>query len=326
MSPAPSWKTNHQITHPPTHSLTLTHSLPPLLLTCPLTQPFQKHHETPCDLHFLVSFSLFLQGYTQSGALFRAKTRALEKLLAKSLAPLKLRPTLLYPTAPNRLSARDIPGYEPVSSTHDGAAREEPEMDAWAWFRKDERSGAYRLLPQGMQAIATCIRDEAGGHVDGVVGFSQGGAMAAMVASALEYVDNGSKWREIPPPPPPSAAAATTTTTTTEDYSWDWVSSLRKANGGKPLKFSVIYSGFYAPPAELGWLYEPKIKTPTLHFIGSLDTVVEESRSQGLVDRSEDPVVVVHPGGHYVPVNREWVMPLVGFVRKCCEDGADTSN
>lgn len=248
-----------------------------------------------------------LSGYTQSGALFRAKTRALEKLLAKSLAPLKLRPTLLYPTAPNRLSPRDIPGYEPSNAE----SPEDADMDAWAWFRKDERSGAYRLLPEGMEAIAKCIRDEAGGAVDGVVGFSQGGAMAALLAAALEYLGGGGKRREAPP--------------AEGGYTWDWVSSLRAANGDKPLKFSVIYSGFFAPPPQLGWLYEPKIRTPTLQFIGSLDTVVEEGRSRGLVARSEDPVVVVHPGGHYVPVNREWVMPLVGFVRKCCEDDADES-
>jgi hypothetical protein len=72
-------------------------------------------------------------------------------------------------------------------------------------------------------------------------------------------------------------------------------------------------------PGERGGVYEPKVRTPTLHYLGSLDTVVEEGRSKGLVERCEEPVVVVHPGGHYVPVSKEWVMPLVGFVRKCVE-------
>ena len=61
--------------------------------------------------------------------------------------------------------------------------------------------------------------------------------------------------------------------------------------------------------------------TPTLQFIGSLDTVVEEGRSRGLEERSENPIILVHPGGHYVPVNKQFVMPLVGFIRQCCEDG-----
>ncbi|KAK4451171.1 serine hydrolase-domain-containing protein [Podospora aff. communis PSN243] len=232
---------------------------------------------------------LMLHGYTQSGPLFRAKTRALEKLMAKALAPLNLVPALIYPTAPNRLSARDIPGFE-VKDGEEGD--EEGEIDSWAWWRRDEASGEYRFLEEGMERLVETIRDVEGG-VDGVVGFSQGGSVAAVLASAME------EGRTVP-----------------EGEKWEWVRRVREANGGRALKFAVVYSGFWAVPQEMGWVYEPKVRTPTLHYLGSLDTVVEEGRSRGLVERCEEPVVVVHPGGHYVPVSKEWVMPLVGFVRK----------
>jgi fermentation-respiration switch protein FrsA (DUF1100 family) len=236
-------------------------------------------------------------GYTQSGPLFHAKTRALEKLLVKHLAPLGFAPALLYPTAPNRLSPRDIPGY---LASADGSTAADEEMDSWAWWRRDEASGTYRFLDEGFSHLAAAVR-EAGG-VDGVIGFSQGGAAAAMLAAALE----------------PSRAVPDAT----GPYGWEWVRALRQANGARPLRFAVSYSGFFAPVKELGWLYEPKVATPTLHFLGGLDTVVDERRSRGLVERCEDPVVVVHPGGHYVPVNKEWVVPLVGFIMKYCkEDG-----
>ncbi|KAG9259019.1 dihydrofolate reductase [Emericellopsis atlantica] len=227
--------------------------------------------------------------YTQSGALFRAKTRALEKLLAKVLSPVSLHPTLIYPTGPNRLLPRDIPGFVPKEDGDD-----DEQGDSWAWFRKDEASGQYRLFDKGMDTIATAIRESGG--VDGVVGFSQGGFMAGAVASALE---------ETRAPP--------------EGPDGDWARKLREANGGKGLKFAVPYSGFFAPVESLQWLYEPKIKTPTLHYLGSLDTVVEESRSMGLVDRCEQPVVITHPGGHHVPVSKEWVMPLAGFIKQHAE-------
>lgn len=162
-----------------------------------------------------------------------------------------------------------------------------------------------------MEALARCIRDDGGGGIDGVVGFSQGGAVAAMLAAALEFLPGDARRA--------AAAGAGGDSTATPG----WPSSLREANGGRPLKFAVVYSGFFAPQAELAWLYEPKVRTPTLHFIGSLDTVVDEGRSRGLVARCEDPLVVVHPGGHYVPVSKEWVNPLVGFVRRWCEDDAD---
>ncbi|KAK3695781.1 serine hydrolase FSH [Podospora appendiculata] len=261
---------------------------------------------------------LMLHGYTQSGPLFRAKTRAMEKLIAKALAPLNLVPVLFYPTAPNRLSPRDIPGYELPAGA--ASAEDVEDADAWAWFRRDDASGAYLLLEEGMRALAASMAEansasssSSSGEaedgveaasvsgedkvIDGVIGFSQGGAVAAMLASALE-ADRG----RIPRPHE------------------GWVDALRKANRGRPLKFAVVYSGFYAPPHDLTWLYEPKVKTPTLHYFGSLDTVVDESRGQGLVERCEMPSVVVHPGGHYVPVNREWVMPVVGFVSKCVRE------
>lgn len=250
-------------------------------------------------------------GYTQSGPLFRAKTRALEKLLAKALAPAGLVPALLYPTAPNRLSPRDIPGYAPSPSREgEGEGEGEEEIDSWAWFRKDEASGSYRFVEQGMLRLAEVMRDgcgggeggaKPGGPIDGVIGFSQGGCMAAMLASAMEAAGGDG----------PRAVAA-------KEHE-GWVRAVREANGGRPLRFAVIYSGFYAVPPDLAWLYEPKVRTPTLHFLGSLDTVVDESRSRGLVDRCEDPAVLVHPGGHYVPVSKEWAMPLAGFIRKCLE-------
>ncbi|KAI1140906.1 serine hydrolase FSH [Hypoxylon sp. FL0543] len=256
---------------------------------------------------------LMLHGYTQSGPLFSSKTKALSKLLAKALSPppFNLHPTLVYPTAPHRLRPSDIPGYVPAETSND-QDEDEDEGDSWAWFRKDEATGSYRGLEAGMRAIARAIADAGG--VDGVCGFSQGGATAALVASALE--------RPYRTPPPPSSAVASPSPSDADakEADWSWVDALRAANDHQPLKYCVVYSGFYAPPEALRWLYEPKIATPTLHFLGSLDTVVEESRSRGLVDRCQDPTVVVHPGGHYVPVAKDWVMVLVGWLRQRYED------
>ncbi len=221
------------------------------------------------------------------------------------MAVLNLAPVLLYPTAPIRLLPGDIPGYEPPAAAATGD--EQPQSDSWAWFRKDEASGAYRHFSEGMTALAAALA-EAGGDVDGVLGFSQGGAMAALLAAALEAAA-----RPVPSQEDGSSSSSS------------WVRAVREANGGRPLRFAVIYSGFFAPPAELQWLYEPPIRTSTLHFIGSLDTVVDEGRSRALVDRCVDPLVVVHPGGHHVPVSREWAMPLVGFFKKCMVDEADGS-
>lgn len=232
-------------------------------------------------------------GFTQSGPLFRSKTRALEKLLAKALTPLNFNLNCHYPTAPIKLNAKEIPGYTPP----EGDEPEEDDTDSWAWFRKRDDPQVpggitYLGLDQGMNAIAETIRGIEGG-IDGVIGFSQGGAMTALVTSVLE-----TPHREVP------------------EASASWANALREANGGKGVRFAGIYSGFFATDEALAWTYEPKVHTPSVHFIGSLDTVVDETKSQALADRFEDPVVVVHPGGHYVPISKEWAMALAGFVQR----------
>lgn len=149
-----------------------------------------------------------------------------------------------------------------------------------------------------MHAIADAI-EEAGG-VDGVLGFSQGGAVGALVAAALEAD------RPLP--------------AGDDEAQRGWVERLRAANGGRALRFCVVYSGFEVRPgAGLGWLYEGGIKTPSCHFFGSMDTVVDEERSRALAERFVGAEVVVHPGGHHVPVRKEWVAPLLGFLKVVLE-------
>ncbi|KAL2173905.1 serine hydrolase-domain-containing protein [Thermothelomyces heterothallicus CBS 202.75] len=243
---------------------------------------------------------LMLHGYTQSGPIFKGKTNGLQKKLAKAFATLGLEPVLIYPTAPNKLTVDDVVGWE---------RRQPPikdfEPDTWAWYRSDELQDKYLYLEEGMDRIAETLRqareearqegDEDGG-VDGVIGFSQGGCMAGMLASALEPVHK------------PRTAA--------ERAHERWLETVREANGGRPLKFVVVYGGFRAAPLELEWLYNPKISTPTMHWIGSLDTVVGEERSMGLANRCVNPVVLNHPGGHFVPIDPKYVNALVSFIHQ----------
>lgn len=238
---------------------------------------------------------LMLHGFTQSGPNFHSKTRALEKNLQKAF-PAGI--SLHYPTAPIRLAPADIPF--PVAP----AANGEPEgadTDAWAWWRRkgDREPYAYEGLEQGLERIAEALRAE--GPFDGVIGFSQGGACAGMLAALLEpgrresferlYAGGGMRFPE----------------------SFEGVVH-------PPLKFAVSYSGFAARGVEAyRGFYEPKIKTPMLHFLGSLDAVVEEARSLALVEACEksEGRVVYHPGGHFLPSSQKaYVGALIGFMKE----------
>ena len=245
---------------------------------------------------------LLLHGYTQSGPLFSAKSRALHKALQRSFSP---RPVhFSYPSGPLRLSPSDVFGSDPPDQIN------EEDIDAHGWWRrKDTNEGVvvYDGIDDGMAVVAKCIKEE--GPFDGVIGFSQGAAAAAMVASLLEgqrrveAFDKAEKEGGIPYP------------------------ASFNSDGGfvqQPLKFAVAYSGFCAPRQYKGF-YEPKIETPVLHFLGQMDAIVEEERSRLLVGSCEagDKNVVTHPGGHFLPSQRPWLDACVGFIRNCVEEPID---
>jgi len=260
---------------------------------------------------------LMLHGYTQSGTLFHAKTKALEKSLAKAFpaapAPSHLAThpggiSLHYPTAPIKLSYADIPGADTSSNADD----DQPEAYGW-WRRKGSAEPyTYEGIEQGLATVAETMARE--GPFDGVIGFSQGGAAAGMVAALLE------EGRRAAFETAQSKGGIRFPDSFTKD------SGYIEETVHAPLRFAVSYSGFGASTNALYQaFYEPKIKTPMMHFLGSLDTVVSEERSLRLVEACENgrgkeggvQRVVYHPGGHFLPSSqKQYVAALVAFIRE----------
>lgn len=242
-----------------------------------------------------------LHGYTQSGPLFQAKTGALRKTLQKAF-PAGC--DLVYPTAPIRLSPADE-----TFLANQAEEKGEEEIDAWAWWRRKGTGEPYTYegIELGLGKIAEVLKTE--GPFDGVVGFSQGGACAAMIASLLE-------------PGRREAFEAQQ-----KDGGMRFPESFEKDTGyvegtiHPPLKFAVSYSGFAARGNNpYHAFYEPKIKTKMLHFLGTQDVVVDEARSLALVEaceHKEDKYVVYHPGGHFLPsTQKASVNALIGFIKE----------
>ena len=236
---------------------------------------------------------LMLHGYTQSGTLFHAKTRAMEKHLQKILPGI----SLSYPSGPLPLKPSEVPGF-------DSTASEDPDsIEAYAWWRRSNTAEPpeYVGLETGLQRIAEVLESE--GPFDGVVGFSQGACLAAMVASLLEGESRKQAFQKAQSRLP---------------LAIPFPSSFAKLNH-PPMKFCAEYSGFRAPGERYcGFYEEPHIQTPTCHFIGSLDSVVEESRTQALIDAcggSENTQVVIHPGGHFVPSGKQYLDNITAFIK-----------
>ncbi|KAI5816277.1 serine hydrolase FSH [Pyronema omphalodes] len=221
---------------------------------------------------------LFLHGYTQSGTSFSAKTKAVQKTLQKMLGPAT---TMHFPTGPVKLELADIPGF----SGQDSTAAETENQEAYAWWRRNDATGEYIHLPETWKYLSDYL--DTHGPFTGVIGFSQGAALAAMLVSILERPNRPETFTTKHP----------------------------------QMKFAVCYSGFRAPKQYDSW-YEPKIVTPVLHVIGSLDTVVDEGRSLELVKACEggDEKTVYHPGGHYLPASKNMVMTLAGFIKQYSEE------
>ena len=66
---------------------------------------------------------------------------------------------------------------------------------------------------------------------------------------------------------------------------------------------------------------------PTLHVIGSADSLVAPERSMGLADLFDGRTVVTHPGGHMIPsgaaVRAQVVSFVEGALAECQEPEAE---
>ncbi len=122
------------------------------------------------------------------------------------------------------------------------------------------------------------------GPFDGVMGFSQGAALAATLC-AMQHVDAASvPWR---------------------------------------FRFCVLIGGFVptisAPAAAVDALKAVEAApctVPSLHIFGEADEIVVPERARALVARFADPIVAPHSGGHYIPSKRDVRDVLSGFMKQ----------
>jgi predicted esterase len=236
------------------------------------------------------------KGYTQSGPLFQAKTQRIKKLLEKSLASLPIKTEglpingveLFFPTGPFKVSSVDLNGAD---------VRE----DANGWWKLRERGEPQDGVNEGLNCVAKVLQEH--GPVDGVMGFSQGAALAAMVTSLLD----------------PGRADAFSKAADGMSYPQSFAELAHP-----PLKFGVCFSGLLNKHQKYAAFYEPQIQTPVLHVLGSMDTIVEESESLALAERCVDGsagMIIRHAGTHTVPSGERDIAAVIQFIRNVYPSG-----
>jgi hypothetical protein len=122
-------------------------------------------------------------------------------------------------------------------------------------------------------------------HFDGVIGFSQGAALAGLLLATQETSGNGAA------DPTPHAF-------------------------GFGFRFGVMIGGFTSDEPKHAALFRRMLATPSLHVTGSADGIVPMRDSLRLAERFADPVIVKHGGGHVIPADPRVVGRIVEFVER----------
>ncbi|KAJ6618731.1 serine hydrolase FSH [Mycena sp. CBHHK59/15] len=225
---------------------------------------------------------LVLHGYSQNASIFSKRLGALRKQCGKQVdfvfvdGPITLQPADLFGSAPQTESIAaitlDALGASEASDTNVSRAW-------WTW--NQNKTEAVGLL-DSLILIRDILKTRT---FDGVLGFSQGAAMAAVLAALLEkphlhppFLVDG-----IPPHP--------------------------------PFKFCVSVSGFKVTDPLAGLIFGAGYSTPTLHIIGKTDVIVAEERSDKLVQVSTNARVEEHGGGHFVPSKGNWRKFLAAYLQ-----------
>ncbi|XP_056414689.1 esterase OVCA2 isoform X1 [Hyla sarda] len=207
---------------------------------------------------------LALHGYWQNEHSFRERTGALRKNL-------KNRAEIVMVSAP-----LCIP--EPEEG---GGQREDPR--GW-WFSDPGKSGFNAMdetkscagLEESLDTVAKAFSEL--GPFDGILGYSQGAAFAAMLCALKQQGDPRFQFN-----------------------------------------FAILVAGFKSRAHEHAHFYKEPITVPSLHVFGDTDRVIPGDMSQDLAAHFIDPVLLTHPGGHYIPVcaaQKKVYFPFLDSFRK----------
>ncbi|TTK47644.1 Esterase OVCA2 [Bagarius yarrelli] len=133
------------------------------------------------------------------------------------------------------------------------------DAQAHSFDARQECKSSYGL-DQSLEAVQKAVKDL--GPFDGILGFSQGAALVAMLCSLQE----------------------------------------QKLDTTLNFRFAILVAGFRSACAEHQYLYEGvNITLPSLHVFGQNDKVISQQMSQDLLPIFLGADILIHRDGHFVP-------------------------
>lgn len=246
---------------------------------------------------------LCLPGFLQSGSLFAEKSSGLRKTLSK-----KFNYELNYIDPPVV-----IPSVEkllfPIAETQDEAKEKWIEIDkancnrCW-WL--PEGSDPYVGFNLSLETVFNHIKEN--GPYEGIVGFLQGAAMAAVVANLIG--------KRLPEHGPFRVAIMFS--------SFAFVEPINEGDVLGDLNSSISDVAEYSQKVKLYHGYEQYFETglsPTkfISILGTQDMLVPGIRTEYLNSLYPEVEVMKHDGGHYVPNKKAFLNPLVESIKTAVE-------
>ncbi|XP_055588232.1 esterase AAEL000016 [Uranotaenia lowii] len=81
-------------------------------------------------------------------------------------------------------------------------------------------------------------------------------------------------------------------------------------------EFAVLSSGFRSGSLVHLNFYENKVQIPSLHIFGAADEIIPKDMSQALAQTFNEPQLLIHSGGHFLPAQAAQKQTYVDFFRE----------
>jgi len=219
-----------------------------------------------------------LHGHSQNAVIFSKRLGALRKE-SKDIEYVFINaPHILLPSEMHGSSTQIAQGEVPSEADTEA----EPNLALRTWWKTNKERTVAKGLEESIMYLRDVLRE---GRYDGIFGFSQGAACAALISALLERPDLYPPFLVDGQPPHP------------------------------PFEFCVAVSGFRLMDPFCHPFFTPNYTTPTLHVLGRTDVVVVEERSRMLLGVSKNARLEEHDGGHFVPSKGNWRKFLVNYMK-----------
>ncbi|KLO07769.1 hypothetical protein SCHPADRAFT_894380 [Schizopora paradoxa] len=233
---------------------------------------------------------LVLHGHTENAHVFGRKFNDFRDALKGEVE-------FVFVDAPHLLTPVDPEGA-PVFSTSEKFAsvrnldpKHPTKHTPRGWFYHTHDAQDAWAVSQSLMYLRNVLEKQ--GPFNGIMGYSQGGSMAALVAGLLECPTHTPHFKGIQHP---------------------------------PMEFLVSFSSFIIPnPA---FAVPKNLRTPTLLVMGQNDTIVLPEHTHILSQQfcKENIRLVVHEGGHFVPRKPEWRAFLIDLFKAFAGSSASGSS